>query len=572
MSIRRAFAGALSAVLLVAFTACARENGASPLPAAPAGTSPLTVRSSSLAKHRGRKVRAKLIVKVPHYRHHRRGLHHRYVSPATASLQYQVDSGAIQTVAISTSNPNCTVIGPISYLQCNIDMTLSPGQHTFAFSTFDANGNLLSANTSVSYTVRIGAANQIPVILGGIAASLSVTPIDPAVSGSQNAGYTFYGSAPEKFSIVPVDADDNFIVGAGAPQPSVASAPANTNMSTPSPKSPNVWTFTSTYSPTDPTAATTSSISAQATPVPNSGGTTVTASVPLTIYTPEFLVWNGNAMQYYDEQGNPGTTGSSYPASFPGGLEYDAHNGLTYITNTSACYYTSSGCVVAYNGAGVAQTLTGNSGNPFPMSNAKPYGLAYDSHNGYIYVVDFNATPNTIDVFDEQGNAVSVSGTWAGLNGARNVAFDPSNDLLYVTNCGGDYCLGGSGGTSNVTVYDEQGNQQSTSGSWPGLANPIGIAYDSNNGDFYVADNANNTVKVYDAQGNAISVAGSWANLASPIDLRYDPNNHLIYVASSFPFGSSSIDVFDEQGNAQTVSGNQWTTMYNATHMVLVGP
>lgn len=535
--------------LLISFTACAQGVNA-PLPTAP---------TSSNALH-GKKLHAKLIIKVPRHRRHGKKAP-RYISPATASLAYSVDGKAQPVVNIATSNPNCQVVGPISYLQCTIPLVLSPGNHTFSFTTYDqtnGSGNVLSANTNVSYDVKVGQANEIPVILGGVATSLVVTPL----SGS----YTVYGSAPQKVSIVPLDADDNFIVGPGAPQPVVQATPANMTVSTPSPSSPNVWTLTSTYSATDPTIAASTTISVSASPVPNSGGSTVTASASLNLYEPWLYVWSGSTNSTFlafDEQGNLKQPAGSFSGSSPNGLAYDSHNQLIYWSNEPACAFSGGAapCVAAFNTQGVQQTLSGGSGEPFGANYAS-YGIAYDSHDNDLYVADF--THNTIKVFDEQGNPVTVSGTWSGVSAPREgVLYNPSNNFIYVINTGVS--------PPSVTAYDEQGNQQTLSGTFPGLQSLTwgDMTYDPDNGYIYIVNDGSANVTAYDGQGNQQTLSGTFPGLSSPRSVVYDPYTHWLYTDNSV-FGGTIMSVFDAQGHAQTVTGSWSTLLSGPTYMVFV--
>jgi YVTN family beta-propeller protein len=61
---------------------------------------------------------------------------------------------------------------------------------------------------------------------------------------------------------------------------------------------------------------------------------------------------------------------------------------------------------------------------------------------------------------------VRLCGGFPNLNSPRDIAYDPANGFLYVTNFS----------NNTVTVYDQNGNQQTLSGSFPNLNEPYGIA------------------------------------------------------------------------------------------------
>ena len=417
-----------------------------------------------------RTVLARLVITVPP-RSHVRGRHSRYISPSTATLAYTLDGVTQTPVAISTSNPDCTVNGPIGYLQCSVNLSVQPGQHTFSFTTKDSGGQVLSSNTHVVSTVKVGTANKILVTLGGVAASFAVfPPAVPQVAASAGGGFAIYGKKPLQFSIVPLDIDGNAILGPGAPQPVVAGAPGSTTMQTPVPAAPNLWTFTSTYVPTDPSVAKISSIAVSATPVPNSGGTALSATIPLALYVPWIYATSeaaGDAIAVTDELGNAQTVSGTFPnLSSINGIAYDPHNNRIYVesggTNT----------ITVYDVQGVQQTVSGTFENAGPDA---PAGIVFDPHNNLLYAT--YSTANSVAAFDEQGHLQATSGTFPNLTQPVGIAYDFVDQELFVTSSGG-----------RVTAYDEQGNQIAVSGDFLNTTAPSGVAYDPINAFLFVAE------------------------------------------------------------------------------------
>jgi DNA-binding beta-propeller fold protein YncE len=505
------------AVLVAAALAACSGGGSSTLPSAP--------------QAQNRKVLARLTIKVPHpsRAHRRRG---RYISPATASLAYSID-GAVQTpVAISPSSPNCTVNNAISYLQCSVNLEVAPGNHTFSFTTKDAGGKVLSANTNVTSTVVAGAANTIAVSLGGVASSLALyPPVVPQVVAASGGGYRIYGRNALPFSIVPKDADGNAIVGPGAPQPVMSSAPASMTMQTPAPASPNLWTFTSTYAAADPTVAKSSSISVSATPVPNSGGSTVSLSIPLSLYVPWVYATSengGDSVQVTDELGNPQTISGTFPnLSSVNQIVYDTHNKLLYVANGGThqiTYYDTNGNYVG--------SFSGSD---------QPGGIAFDSHNDFLYVTYYNT--NTVSVYDESGNLQTTAGGFPGTQYPWPVVYDPSDSFIYVGNLSG-----------GVNVYDEQGNLQTTTGGFPNASIIYGLVYDPANSWVFGVNQNPAVVLAYDGQGNQQTLSGFGGLGAAPSSLAYDPHNDWFYVGDCSGDGTP-VKAFSSSGTPEALGG-----------------
>jgi hypothetical protein len=540
--------------LLFGLTACAQS--ANPVVPGPPDAAP----------QRRHSVRAHLVIKVPREpkRHHRA----RYVSPATASLAYSIDAVPQTPVVVATSNPNCTVAGQ-TYLQCAITFNVAPGGHTFSFTAKDANGVALSANTNYPFTVKLGVANMLAVTLGGLAASLAVLPANSlAVSGSQYSGFNVVGNSPQKFDIVPMDIDGNIMVGPGAPQPIVAATPASMTVGTAPSSAPNTWTLTSTYTTApDPTVPLASKLTISATPVPNSGGTTVTAAIPLALYQPWIYVEDTvhNNVLAYDEQGN--AKALAIPISGlgePTGLLYDPHNGLIYVasSNFGAC---TTNCITAYK----------PDGSPYAFSSATPFagspgpgGLAFDPLSSNIYI-DYYAKPGgSVAAFDEQGNAATLSGTFPGISASYAVAHDPNQDWFYAANCS----------PAAVKAYTSQGAAKALTGHggspFPNLINPDGITFDQNKNWFYVdnCDPTNGTITAYDEEGNQQTLPGNPQGIRQGWGITFDPYDNLLYVAIDDNGSTSTpkVAVYDERGTHQTRSAGAFPGLNWPAQIVVV--
>src|SRR5438067_34051 len=149
----------------------------------------------------------------------------------------------------------------------------------------------------------------------------------------------------------------------------------------------------------------------------------------------------------------------SSPSGFLGGTrgaENQSTDGLASSTPTPDAW-----------GGSVVGTL--------PVGN-QPYGVAYDSGNGYVYVANYNS--NTVSVIS--GTIVVTTIPVGSL--PIGVAYDDGNGYVYVANSGSNDLSVINGATVVATVL--VGNA------------PSGVAYDSGNGYIYVANNGANTVSV----------------------------------------------------------------------------
>jgi DNA-binding beta-propeller fold protein YncE len=531
---------AVAAVLI----ACSGGNGSPPvLP----GTSNAQA-GPTLYNARHRKGKASITIRIPREKKkHRPGRNPRYISPATKSLSISVDGQPAVVTNLTPSSPNCTIVGPISYLQCTVSFTVVAGHHTFSLITFDAVGGAgtqLSANTNVPFTVVSGSNTPLAVTLGGIATSIAVLPPNvPQIAGSLHTGFKYYGHLTAPFTILPVDADGYYIMGPGAPAVKVVASPsALIGVATPAPSSPNAWPLTSAYNATNPLTPASAKLNVTTVPVANSGAVAVKTSVKFALYQPWLYVTNSNsnppqAIQVFDETGSPITLPGSPFADVPDptGITFDAHNQWLYVPEgdgNEVCVYTVIGgevtsvqeewdesanpndilyvpsndnILTANNGSDGLSAGIGasdESGNSAPYLGATPYpspgvpnGLAYDSNNGNVYETDgFNSTIRAYQ--PTTGSPIALASP--SVSNPIGIAFDSNNQELYVVSGQGE-------ASSEILAFNEQLVQQPIQGPFSGLTSAIGMTYDPYDGYLYIVDNGTNTVFVYDENGNPIN-------------------------------------------------------------------
>ncbi|HTX60560.1 MAG TPA: hypothetical protein VMH02_12900 [Verrucomicrobiae bacterium] len=508
----------------IVLAGCAAERTAGVLP---------TTNASPFVRglHKGR---VEFRIRIPRKRARRP----HYVSYSTKSIAITIDASTSPTIL----NVSSCSLSP-TFSTCSAGMEVTAGHHTFTFKAYDKKngaGNLLSANVNFPFTVTFGHVEQLKVVLDGIPASVAILPPSvPQVTGSQAAGFTQYGNVGQAYTVVPVDADGNYILGAGAPAVSMTAAPSTpVAVGTPSSSTSSSWTIASSYQASNPLDPATVTLRAVSSPAPGEGGSAVGASVNFSFYQPWIYVTNRDSEPPYAVTvlTEAGTT-ITLPASEdpfsdvpdPTGVAYDPQTQWVYVADEGGliCVYgilgntlsgytfanisepqalayapstsvtagllyvanliDSSGSVTAYDGYANQQTLTPG------ITTSSPSGIAYDSHNGLIYVSD--SVENTFEAYTLAGASQPLAATPSVTN-PLGIAFDSSNDELYVT----------SGSMGTVLAYNENGDAVTLpTGAFAGLTSPNGIAYDPYNGDIYVVDNSLNELFTFNEQGTQVA-------------------------------------------------------------------
>jgi DNA-binding beta-propeller fold protein YncE len=156
------------------------------------------------------------------------------------------------------------------------------------------------------------------------------------------------------------------------------------------------------------------------------------------------------------------------------GISYAPNGGYYAVALPSSVnIYTSSGATYAIGGFSLPGTATAVALDPelFLYVSCGTAGVAAYALNGV---------------------QVSMPGDFTGLQNARGIAYDSHNEDMYVVDAG----------AKTVRAYS---NFQAVSltGSFPGLQDPVGIAYDATQDRLYVTDTTGSKVLAFDPQGNA---------------------------------------------------------------------
>jgi virginiamycin B lyase len=288
----------VSCVLIVGLAAC---SGGGAVPATPGAAAPV-------APAKGHTLKAHLRIRVPKHRHARRGKRGRYISPATQGIKIDLSGPNGYTLHETTgltiaSNPqNCT--STLANTTCTLtipNLGACPSAancYTAVVATYDtisgcpANCTVsgeLSANQNVSFNIALAQDNQINISLDAIPVSAVIIPdANDGMAGSMAAGFgtvkcTGRGNAAtftDRVSVLGVDNDGNYILGAGAPTPSLTSGnTAVVAVSPPPPSQPNAFVLTHSQS-----NASAIQLVATVTPLVDSGATAVNAQTTVTVF------------------------------------------------------------------------------------------------------------------------------------------------------------------------------------------------------------------------------------------------------------------------------------------------
>jgi YVTN family beta-propeller protein len=170
-----------------------------------------------------------------------------------------------------------------------------------------------------------------------------------------------------------------------------------------------------------------------------------------------------------------------------------------------------------------------------------PYGIAFNPNNDLIYVSNYGQfnTTGTVSVINGTTNTI-IATIPVGKN-PQAIAYNPANGLFYVAN------------TLSSTLSIINGTSNSLIGSivvgdFPGKS-PTGIAVNSINNTIYVTNMGSNTVSVINGTSNVVVdniTSGAGGNLFSPTGIAYDSDNDNIYVLNR---GSDTVSVINGTTN-----------------------
>ncbi|HTA39368.1 MAG TPA: hypothetical protein VK760_09840 [Candidatus Acidoferrales bacterium] len=345
------------------------------------GVAPTPATAAAKGKHHG-KGRLVFRIKIPKKHHQRKRLAHgrdgkpHYISSATKGLTLSITGpqsfSLSETVSLLPTAQGCT--STLASTQCTLTvpgLQACPGSgncYTASIETWDAvtgcpsactipdSANELSANETIPFNVAAAAANMISATLDGIPNNVVLVPsIDSSLFGSPYGGFTLSKCGSDQVNVFATDADGNYILGAGAPVPSLQSDTPKLIVATPAPETPNTFTI-SRSNANLPAAGSIANLTAVMTPLANSQadaasnqfqltfdssicGVITLFSIPTANTTPEGIALGSDGNVWFTEN-----TG----------------NAVGRVTTTGVVTEFTSGLTASAHSSGIAQGPDGN--------------------------------------------------------------------------------------------------------------------------------------------------------------------------------------------------------------------
>ncbi|MCI4323566.1 MAG: hypothetical protein L3K03_06055 [Thermoplasmata archaeon] len=198
-----------------------------------------------------------------------------------------------------------------------------------------------------------------------------------------------------------------------------------------------------------------------------------------------------------------------------GAAVYDTANGELYVADTGNCALDAISSTYSVSSI----TLTGCLGL---VTNV--VGLAYDSHNDFLYVLD--RLGNQVFVINGSSNTLAATVSLPLHTYPVAEVYDTSNYDVYISN----FCLGTC--TSDVTVMSGITNSATIALTSAGAG---AIGFNPDNGDIYVYTAGVSTgcscISVIATSTGTVSATTLSVTAASVSGMVYDPANENLYVA-----------------------------------------
>lgn len=205
------------------------------------------------------------------------------------------------------------------------------------------------------------------------------------------------------------------------------------------------------------------------------------------------------------------------------GITLDPANGYLYVAGGECRGQPGCGFVAVIDGS--TNKLVANITSGF----SEPVGIAYDSSNDDLYVTNSGETgagTNYISVINPKTN--TVIGSISTCASSSSIVYDQSNGYLYTVGC-------------PVTVIDGSTNEQIAN--ITGIVDPGSFAYDSSNRYLYVLsygcatpNSMCDNVSVIDTSTNKVikEIGPFGENIGSPGGITFDSSNGNLYVTNDY--------------------------------------
>jgi hypothetical protein len=402
---------------LIALLVAAGCSGG-PIPSAGpiAGAAPGTARQGSV----------RFVIRVPAKKKRGKLRHGRYVSPATQSMKVAITGNATQTVTVDLTPTSNGCSSTLATTTCTLSLGLPPGTYTAAVSTFDGlggAGTLLSAGQALNFTIAAGISNNVPITLSGIPYVLRIESLSQAVRKTGASAFKLTGPFAGKMIAYALDADNNIIVGPGAPALAVTqTGGAAFTIANPVTASPNVFALTG--SGTDGASGTFTLTASYADGTCSLAGAVCTAGFSVTAHVQTLFVNN-----------SPGGI-TAYGGTYTGApITLQGYGGGS--TEPQSMAFDTAGNLYA---ADLLYEWVDKYAPPYTASPAANVAHVADisaiaiGPNGDLFVADY--TGNAVDEYAPPFTGNATNKIVSGVSEPASLGFDGSSNL-FVANVSG---------------------------------------------------------------------------------------------------------------------------------------
>ena len=444
------------------------------------------------------------------------------------TVQITGPTGVNVTVGLTPTSGGCQ--SQLASTVCAFTYSLAPGSYHATLVTYDAitgcpnacaipgGANELSTAQLIAFTITPGVANNIPLTLSGVPASLMVFPMTGSIVNATR-GIDMFGTAPRKMLVEAFDADGNIIFGAGSPTYSISQSSGSLAVTIGQPTTATPNTFTVTPPSTFSASTATLTINATYTGQPTNGCVNVPACTTTQVFDMKQLF-------------------ATY--SFSRAFVWEDGQTSAFAEITSGI---SSANAIAFDTTGnlyIAQCFAG-CGNGSSPDSISVYAPPYTGTPVYV----------TNGVSDPQSLKVSNGKLFAGMCGACSL-----------------------GGTDSVAIY----TLPLTSSSSPaasitsGVIDPVALAFDNNNPpNLFVADCAScgpsgtDAVTKYASPYTGSATTLSAASLNGPVALAIDSGNDVFVGNTNGGIGGGFVTAYVAPAYtfASTITAAADTTTFN---------
>lgn len=250
---------------------------------------------------------------------------------------------------------------------------------------------------------------------------------------------------------------------------------------------------------------------------------------------------------------------ATLPVSKANGIAYAHANKTFYVTSQQG---QSGGypSIFSVSGTGAVSTLAGGTtsgsqdGTGAAASFLNPGGIAYDAHDGNVYVADENSVRRVTTAGVVKTIATGF-GSGFGVQPTQGLAYNAYDTNLYlaspaqnlvqrITTAGAVTTIAGQCLTNQGTLLGCDSLQRDGHGTAALFAGPIGIVANPADGSLYVADSYNNSIRKIDRNFNVTTLAGNGlsqnvdgaglnAEFDQPVGITLTPGSAKLYIVDN---------------------------------------